>query len=123
VTHECPAKGKWAPEGRSEEAADAEQDPPSEIIAVRIPTVSLPLVGAGIGCLAAGVSGLAGAGLCILTGTAPACAFVLAAWAVCCGGVVGFVLGLIRAIDRWVSDDSADNETLHGHGRKGQSID
>ncbi len=72
---------------------------------MRLSTIALPLVTAGIGGLAAGVfAGLVGVEICILTEAPPARALAVTVWGVCCGSAVGFVVGVCRAIDRSVNE-------------------
>jgi hypothetical protein len=84
--------------------------PARRVVAVRIPIVTLPLIGAGAGLLAASAFGLVGVGLWLLFGGPPEAALPMAAWVLTCGAASGSLLGFCLAIDRWMSKDPAEQQ-------------
>jgi hypothetical protein len=70
---------------------------------MRIPTIILPLLGAGGGLLLGSVYALVFLLLCALTGTPTDPALRMAEWGVLCGVIAGALVGTCRAIDCWLS--------------------
>jgi hypothetical protein len=77
---------------------------------VRIPSVALPAVGAVVGAAAGGGFGAVVGGVWALTGAPGEKAFALALWVLLSGAGAGAILGLCRALDRWLTDPPGGSE-------------
>jgi hypothetical protein len=77
-------------------------------VSMRIPTSALPLVGAGAGLLFGAIAGLPAAGFLTLTGVPPDGGWPMEMRTLMSGVLAGAIVGVCRAMDRCLTEPSAE---------------